>query len=86
VERCISSTVENHIEARRNKKMKDCNRCNPNTRCRGDHKERCKGFNPIRSTWKLGELVLAHPNSLNKAFFWLPFATNFYQKNGGING
>jgi hypothetical protein len=66
--------------------MKDCNRCNPSTRCRGDHKERCKGFRPIRGTWKLGELALAHPTSLNEVLSKLSFVTNFYQKNGGIHG
>ena len=56
--------------------MKDCNRCNPNARCRGDHRERCKGFKPIQGTWKLGELALAHPTGLNAALLALPFKTN----------
>lgn len=63
-----------------------CNRCNPATRCRGDHKEKCKGFKPPRDTWKLGELVLAHPTSLNEALSKLSFETNFYRNVGGMNG
>jgi hypothetical protein len=63
-----------------------CNKCNPIVRCRGDHRDWCKGFNPIRSTWKLGELVLTHPTSLNEALSKLPFATNFYRRYGGMNG
>lgn len=66
--------------------MKDCNRCNPNIRCRGDHMERCKGFRPIQGKWKLGELVLAHPDGLNEALSKLPFAINFYRRYGGMNG
>lgn len=56
--------------------MQNCNRCNPNVRCRGDHKEKCKGFIPPFDKWKLVEIALAHPTSLNEALSALPFETN----------
>lgn len=64
--------------------MQNCNRCNPTTRCRGGHKERnridskgkCNGFIQPYDKWKLAEMVLAHPTSLNAALLALPFKTN----------
>lgn len=54
----------------------DCNRCNRGTQCGGDHRKKCKGFMPPYDTWKLAEMVLAHPTGLNAALSALPFKIN----------
>lgn len=36
----------------------------------------CKNFKQPYDTWKLAELVLAHPTKLNEALSTLPFETN----------
>jgi len=57
----------------------NCNRCDRGI-CQDARKMRigdsCKRFKPPYSTWKLAELVLAHPTSLNEALSALPFKTN----------
>jgi hypothetical protein len=65
----------------------NCNRCNVGKKCRGAANFKimvnCKRFVPPREVWKLGELALAHPTSLNGALSALPFETNFYRSMGG---
>jgi len=53
-----------------------CNRCNPGARCKGDHKERCKGFKPACGTWKLAELALEHPPGFSEVLHGTPFETD----------
>ena len=63
--------------------MQNCNRCNPNVRCRGDHKEKCKGFIPPYDKWKLAELALVNPTGLNEALSALQFKINIDRYIGG---
>ena len=64
----------------------DCNRCNRGI-CMAAKKMRigdnCNRFKPPHDTWKLAELALAHPTSLNEALSVLPFETNIDVHLGG---
>jgi len=57
----------------------DCNRCDKGI-CMAAKKmkigDSCRNFKPPYDQWKLAELVLAHPTSLNEALSALPFETN----------
>lgn len=58
----------------------NCNRCNVRMRCRGESNmekmNKCKKFIPPYDKFKLAEIALAHPTSLNEALSVLPFETN----------
>lgn len=54
---------------------RDCNAC-ARAHCKGDVGRKCPGHQPVKSSWKLCELALSHPTSLNAALSALPFNTN----------
>ena len=55
----------------------DCNHCDVGAKCKGAANFRlmqvCSRFIPINRGWKLLELTLAYPTSLNQALSALPF-------------
>ena len=57
----------------------NCNRCDKGI-CVAAKKmnigDSCKNFRPPYDKWRLAELALAHPTSLNEALSALPFETN----------
>jgi len=58
--------------------IEDCNRCDPlGGSCKGKADPvGCHKYCPPKSGWRLAELALAYPTSLNKALSVLPFETN----------
>lgn len=58
----------------------NCNRCNMGTNCKGasnmEKMMSCKRYKKPQDTFKLAEIVLAHPTSLNEALSALPFEAN----------
>ena len=64
----------------------NCNRCDKGI-CMAAKKmkigDSCKNFRPPYDKWKLAELVLAYPTSLNEALSALPFETNIGIHLGG---
>ena len=64
----------------------NCNRCNRGI-CMAAKKmkigDSCKKFMPPYDKWKLAELALAYPSSLNMALSALPFKTNIDHYIGG---
>jgi hypothetical protein len=67
----------------------NCNHCNVGGRCSGASNARemanCSLYKPIEGKFKLADLALSYPTSLNKSLSSLPFKCSIVDYEGKID-